>query len=113
MNRENANPFTELEERLRFETLLADLSSKAVRTRPAPQPLDQDPGHDGGAAGSAATPTRSLAGSECGSRRQLAIRTVPNGLVMTRQRKRKERAYEENELIANGTPGMEGARCPP
>ena len=30
MNRENANPFTELDERLRFETLLADLSSKFV-----------------------------------------------------------------------------------
>jgi hypothetical protein len=30
MNRENANPFTVLEERLRFETLLADLSSKFV-----------------------------------------------------------------------------------
>lgn len=28
MSRENAKPFTELEERLRFETLLANLSSK-------------------------------------------------------------------------------------
>lgn len=30
MNRENAEPFTELEERRRFETVLADLSSKFV-----------------------------------------------------------------------------------
>jgi len=30
MSPENANPFTELEERLRFETLLANLSSKFV-----------------------------------------------------------------------------------
>jgi hypothetical protein len=30
MNRENANPSTELEEHMRFETLLADLSSKFV-----------------------------------------------------------------------------------
>jgi hypothetical protein len=30
MNRKNANPFAELDERLRFETLRADLSSKFV-----------------------------------------------------------------------------------
>ena len=34
MNAENTNPSAELEERLRFETLIADLSSKFVNLPP-------------------------------------------------------------------------------
>jgi hypothetical protein len=90
-------------ERFTSALLLDDVvigGGNATKLKPAPP-------------GSAATPTRSLAGFACGSRRRVARLTLPKGLVMTRQRKRKDHAHEENELIADCAPGMEGARCPP
>jgi DNA-binding response OmpR family regulator len=48
------------------------------------------------------------------SETSLVVSNPPLGQgLATTGRHRKEHEHEENELVVDGTPGMEGARCPP